>query len=159
MNRLHLGCGDMVLPGWINCDLYDPHAEVRCDVRKLPFGDETVDEIYNAHLIEHFDYFEGQALVDEWKRVLKPGGRLSIETPDFVNLCRVFAEEKEENRYTLYPQFFARPWIPGQTHKFLYTENQLGGLLTNKGFKQVHKVPALRYIGLEHICLRMEGIK
>jgi predicted SAM-dependent methyltransferase len=159
MIKLHLGCGDMILPDFVNCDLYDEHAQVKCDVRKLPYEDDTVDVIYNAHVIEHFDYFAAFDLIKEWRRVLKPGGLLAIETPDFVASCKALVESPEENRYMLYPQFFARPWIPGQTHKFLYTEAQLFGLLRDCGIKEIHRTPALRYIGLEHINLRMEGVK
>lgn len=159
MIKLNLGCGDFVFQGWINCDMYDDHADLKCDVRKLPFEDDSVDEIYNAHLIEHFDFFEAIDLLKEWKRVLKADGKLAVETPDFVAICKAFVDCPEEKRYTLYDQFFAKPWLPGQTHKFLYTETQLGGTLQNLGFRNIVRVPALRYIGMENICLKMECTK
>jgi len=157
--KLHLGCGDMIIPGFINCDLYNDKAEVKCDVKKLPYEDNSIDEIYNAHIIEHFDYFEALDVLKEWKRVLKPDGKLSIETPDFFAICDALVKAPEGERFMLYDQFFGKPWLPGQTHKFLYTENQLGNTLNNLGFRNIIKVPALRYIGMENICLRMNCIK
>jgi predicted SAM-dependent methyltransferase len=157
--RLNIGCGDVILPGWVNCDLYNPKADLKCDARKIPYEDNTVDEIYASHLIEHFDFYEGHAVIKEWYRVLKPGGKLAIECPDLLNLCKVFATSGPEVQTELYVQFYGYPWIPGQQHKFLYTEQALGTVLGNIGFKDVHREPALRYINLDSICLKMVGTK
>jgi len=108
--RLHLGCGDMILPGFINCDLYNPHAQLKCDVINLPFKDNSIEGIYSAHLIEHFDFFQAYHLLEEWKRVLSPGGRLEVETPNLEALCKALVETPEHNRFYFYDQFFGKPW-------------------------------------------------
>jgi len=157
---LNLGCGDMILPGYINCDKYNEAAEVMCDVAELPFDSDSVDAIYASHIIEHFDFKEAFAVLEEWKRVLKEGGILSIETPDLLGTCAAFVNATEENqRVELYGQLFATPWIDGQVHKFLYTESQLHSTLEWLGFKDMKRIPALRYVGAEHINLRMECVK
>jgi predicted SAM-dependent methyltransferase len=157
--KLHLGCGDMILPGFMNCDLYSPQAQVKCDVMHLPYEDDSIEVIYNAHLIEHFDFFEAYHLLAEWKRVLIPGGILAVETPNFEALCKALVEAPEHDRVYLYDQFFGKPWVPGHAHKFLYTPAQLWGTLKNAGFNNIVTVPALRYIGMEKICQRMECTK
>jgi ubiquinone/menaquinone biosynthesis C-methylase UbiE len=159
MKKLHLGCGDMILQGYINCDLYNPRADVKCDALHLPFEDESVDEIYSAHLFEHFDFYEAFKLLEEWKRVLKTGAKLIIETPDLEANCRALVNLPEERRCHLYDQFYGKPWIPGLGHKFLYTEGQLRITLQWMGFKDIVRVPALRYIGMEHLNLKMECTK
>ena len=56
--KLNLGCGDLILEGYNNCDLYNPKADTKCDVTKLPFGNESVEEILAQHIIEHFDFHQ-----------------------------------------------------------------------------------------------------
>lgn len=143
------------MEGWVNCDLYNPAAEVKCDVRKLPFEDGEADEIYSSHLIEHFDFREAFDVLKEWQRVLKPEGILIIETPDFEASCKKFLEIGEQKRVEMYSHFFAKPWVDGETHKFLYTEGQLRWTLGQLGFKDIVRQPALRYIGREDICLKL----
>lgn len=157
--KLHLGCGDVILPGYLNCDMYNKNAQLQCDAMHLPFEDNSVDLIYSAHLIEHFNFFEAYHLLDEWKRVLIPGGKLSVETPNLEALCQALIETPDHERHYFYDHFFGKPWIPGQTHKFLYTPAQLWGLLGNRGFQGIIRLPAKRYIGLEKLCLKMECTK
>ena len=157
--RLNLGCGDMILDGWVNCDLYNDKAQIKCDVRQLPFDSDSVDDIYASHIIEHFDFYEAFKVLDEWKRVLKIGGFLRLETPDLLALCKRFVESDEQNRIGLYPQFYAYPWIDGQQHKFLYTPSQLSWTLDKAGFTAIQRVPAVRYTNIADICLGMVARK
>jgi predicted SAM-dependent methyltransferase/cephalosporin hydroxylase len=154
--RLHLGSGDIYLEGWINCDLYGDKADVKIDCSKIPLPDNSVQEIYACHLLEHFDFHEAFDVLREWKRVLKPKGLLRIETPDLLKSCRAFVGSDEQGRINLYSHFFSEPWIPGQIHKFLYTETQLRWTLEDVGFKNIRTIPASRYIGRENVCLGVE---
>lgn len=164
MSKLHLGCGDMILEGYVNCDLYNPKADIKCDVRSLPFDDDSAEEVYASHLIEHFDIKEAFEVLKEWRRVLKTDGVLVIETPDLYNLCVKFLNTFTNNdfryRYdVLYGFFFAKPWIEGEVHKFLYEEGQLRWMLKQTGFRDIVREPALRYPDKQDICLRMVGKK
>lgn len=47
---------------------------------KLPFVNNSLDFVYSSHLLE--DYADWNPVLDEWVRVLKPGGRLIILVPD-----------------------------------------------------------------------------
>lgn len=61
----------------------DPGA-TRVDLtRKLPLADRSLDAIYGYHVLEHLDRHESRALLQECRRVLRPGGWLRISTPDF----------------------------------------------------------------------------
>jgi ubiquinone/menaquinone biosynthesis C-methylase UbiE len=157
--RLHIGCGIVILPGYINCDMYNPKAELKCDALKLPFPDNSVVEILAVHIIEHFHFHDTFNALKEWYRVLKVGGKLRIETPDLLATCIKFVNSNEQDRVDLYGQFFAIPWVPGELHKFLFTESQLMYELSDCKFKNIIRVPALRYINNEDINLAMEAMK
>ena len=81
--KLHLGCGPTKLEGWVNID-FDPdlNPDVVADVRNLPYEEDSVEEIYASHLLEHFGYEE--PVLEEWHRVLKPGGNITVIVPDVL---------------------------------------------------------------------------
>jgi len=168
--KLHLACGHDYDDSYINVDLYAPEdarCDIRFDVQKLPYPDNSVDEIKAFHIIEHFHFFEIQEVLKEWNRVLKPGGKLWLETPDFLESCRSFVEgsstmNTEDWRVLLYNHFFAHPWVPGQTHKFLFTESQLRTNMSWAGFsKVVRSAPASKYVmnSTRHLFLNVEAFK
>ena len=58
--KLHLGCGDKYLEGFIHCDIrkYE-HIDYVINLNDLStFKDNSVDEIYACHVLEHFGRFE-----------------------------------------------------------------------------------------------------
>jgi glycosyltransferase involved in cell wall biosynthesis len=139
--RLNLGSGSEQLPGYIACDMFDDRADLKWDVAKLPLQDGIADEVRAFHLIEHFNFQAAFPVLREWRRILKPGGRLWLETPDFLESCREFVNADEQRRIQLYGHFWARGWVPGQQHMFGYTENQLRWTLEQCGFQHVKRIP------------------
>src|SRR5687767_12210697 len=74
--KLHLGCGAKFLPGYVHMDV-QPHVHVDRigDISDLSaFADESVDEIYACHVLEHFRRQDMYNVLTEWNRVLKVGG-------------------------------------------------------------------------------------
>lgn len=163
--KLHLGCGKDYRTGYVNVDLYvDEHTKVdqQFNANSIPYADNSVDEILALHVIEHFDFHESQKVLNEWYRVLRPGGKLVVETPDFLAACRDFVKGPEQKRLELYNVFFAAPWIPGQTHKFLFTEDQLSIQLSWAKFQKIARISPLSiYVADEanHLLLAMEAYK
>lgn len=87
--RLNLGCGrHKILGGWVHVDS-DPAVDpdVVADVRDLPYPDGSVEEVFAGHVLEHLDWDEGQAALAEWRRVLRPGGKLGVVVPDFREIA------------------------------------------------------------------------
>jgi len=68
--------------GYVNIDKYDSHADKRMDAGKLDYADGGVDEIYTSHMVEHVAPKDFQAMLCEWQRVLKSGGKLTIRCPN-----------------------------------------------------------------------------
>ena len=81
--KLHLGCGPEKFEGWTNIDFEERYKpDILADARELPFEDNVADEIYASHLLEHFDHRE--PVLEEWHRVLKIGGNITLVVPDLV---------------------------------------------------------------------------
>jgi predicted SAM-dependent methyltransferase len=84
MISLHLGCGRIRIPGYVNVDiLSNKSVDVVADLQQLPWPDASVDRIYSCAAIEHFGRREWVPVLSEWARVLKPGGELKVSTADF----------------------------------------------------------------------------
>ena len=83
--KLHLGCGTNKLAGWVNIDSV---AALKPDLvhdiaQVLPYPDLSVDEILAEDLLEHFDKYMRFVVFGEWARVLKLGGRITVQVPNF----------------------------------------------------------------------------
>jgi SAM-dependent methyltransferase len=81
---LDVGAGNAYDPYVVTVDLLDaPNITVKCDVRKLPedWADQF-DEVRASHVLEHIDFGQTQETLNEWARVVKPGGKLRIIVPD-----------------------------------------------------------------------------
>jgi predicted SAM-dependent methyltransferase len=96
--RLHLGCGECYLDGYINIDFPpDQHsvqlvsrADLHADIRLLDYPGGSIAEVRAHHLFEHFDRPTALALLIRWQGWLQLRGRLLIETPDFARSVRAF---------------------------------------------------------------------
>lgn len=94
--NLHLGCGNLKLPGFINIDINSEKADLKLDIRKLDiFNNATVDQIYNCHILEHIPRNELLNVILEWNRILKVGGILRISVPDFEKVVDIYNKNKD----------------------------------------------------------------
>lgn len=149
MVNLHLGCGKKYWDGWINVDILDT-APVQSDLRKLPFSDNYADVAVAIHVVEHFYAWEVPDMLTEWKRVLKPGGRLVLELPCMNKVIQYMADCLEKkNDMHMQMTWFAFWGDPGHRsegmcHKWGYTKMQIEEVLVNAGFVNV-QTDAPRY--------------
>lgn len=96
--RLHLGCGEVYLPGYVNVDfpaeqhsvLTGIQADVYADLRTLEYPSQSVGEIRLHHVFEHFTRGTALGLLIRWYDWLIDEGKLMIETPDFERMLREF---------------------------------------------------------------------
>ena len=64
----------------------------KADATKLPFKDNSFDTIFNSEMIEHLYPQDSKKMLDEFFRVLKPGGKLIITTPNRSEYRRLIQE-------------------------------------------------------------------
>jgi hypothetical protein len=155
LKKLNLGCGDKILPGYINVDVAGSRQgrkpDVLCDLRKLkPFADNEVDEILSVHVVEHFWRWEIVDVVKEWVRVLKPGGLMVIECPNLLTACQEIMQNPDiaigpgkEGRRSMWVLYGDPGWKdPLMMHRWAYTPNSLMQLMREAGLVNLRQEPA-----------------
>ena len=86
--KLHLGCGTNKLEGWINIDSVKSfNPDLLHDISSpLPYEDQSVEEVLAEDLLEHFDKYLRYVVFGEWVRVLKIGGLMTVQVPNFKKI-------------------------------------------------------------------------
>ena len=151
--RLHIGCGDNHLEGWLNTELTPRGDQIFLDATKpFPFSNDSFDLIYTEHMIEHIPHASARQMVGECRRVLRPGGTLRVVTPDMAFL-RSLLDGVEHPRRAEYFEFYKRHnrlvepftathlvnhFVRAWGHQFIYDRDSLVSLLCDAGFENVH---------------------
>jgi predicted SAM-dependent methyltransferase len=92
--KLHVGCGPKKLDGYRHQDvLAYGHVDYVSPAWSNPEPNETFDEVYARHLLEHLYPWEASRTLTEWHRILKPDGILHLLVPDLEFHCRQLTME------------------------------------------------------------------
>jgi len=145
--RLHFGCGERILDGWVNVDgIPNPRADLLWDLRgPLPLFSQSVQYIFSEHLIEHLRWGEACRFLRECWRVLQPGGAIRLVSPDLEKFVRAYVAQDQG--------FFRRASPespePGGAlnlvfrrdghHHYLFDYAELERALRHAGFVHVHR--------------------
>lgn len=150
--NLDIGCGDNPvwdLPGeWHRLDARPLPGLTYCqdaaDLSNIPA--DTYELIVARDVIEHIGWRDTSKALAEWRRVLKPGGRIHIETPNAWELVGILHESPAAmavrvQRESHFEQFnrtlFGHQDYPENSHKSYFTPRWLKGLMFSVGFSQV----------------------
>lgn len=154
--RLHLGCGTQRKEGFTNIDHRTTKAtDIVCDIRKLPFPDACAATIESYHVIEHVPHVEVRDMLREWARVLKPGGTIVLECPDFDQTVREYIEGNEYRIFNIY----GLQRFKGDFHLYGYNEKRMREVLEDTGFEDVQFKPPQDYHKDLEPCMRAEARK
>lgn len=95
--QLGLDCFGVDMSNYCTVNLNNIKVKI-VDISKnnLPYEDNYFDIVYHKSLIEHL--YSPDQLMKETYRVLKPGGRVIILTPDWVSQMKVFYEDYTHSR-------------------------------------------------------------
>lgn len=137
--KLHLGCGEKYIPGFIHVDIQDyPHVDYRVPVNQLSFAaDHSVDLIYACHVLEHFGRHETDQVLKEWFRVLRKGGLLRLAVPDFEAVAGQY--QQTGNLTELVGLVSGGQRNEYDFHKMVFDEKLLRERLLKAGFTSVSR--------------------
>lgn len=142
LKKLHIGCGHNKPAGWLNTDITD-HADV-CFLdatTTFPMPDNVFEYAFSEHMIEHVSYEAGHVMLREIRRVLKPGGKVRIATPNLRNILALYTDAP-----TPIQAEYMKWSIDRHTHgRSIYTPpHVINTFMTSWGHTFVYDVPSLR---------------
>ena len=164
-DRLHVGCGDIILPEWLNI-FYERRQEYGCLkkgetsfclnynlLKSWPFDDESISFVAGSHFIEHLELSDGIKFLKECYRVLKKGGIVRLSCPDLETYAKnyvanntAFFQDEAIQRGCYFKDaetpgeiFIAKAYDSGGAHKWFYDYESLKHIAIIAGFKSVHK--------------------
>jgi hypothetical protein len=157
--RLHLGCGDERLDGYVNADIRATSAaDIVLDLTELELPRGAVELVYSNAFFEHLARTARAAHLAAVRSALAPAGAACyLGMPYFPNVARFYlagAPGTAGERFDLYNAYRythgdpdGKPdWYFEQLHKSLFDEDELDLLLTEAGFG-AHAVFAYGYPG------------
>lgn len=144
--RLNWGCGAKGEPGWINADLKDgPGIQISGDIRDgLSLDDNSIDYIVSIHALNMIPLPEVVPVLNELKRVLRPGGTLRLAVPNLNKSIAAYL--KGDHAHFLIPDDDASS-LSGKLITYLvwhgytttfFTPEFIEELLVKAGFSAIH---------------------
>lgn len=91
--KLHIGCGSKYLEGYKHVDIMQhDHIDYVTSADNLSMIESnSIEEIYAAHILEHFHRDKIVDVLKEWNRVLVVGGGvIRIAVPDFEAIAQEY---------------------------------------------------------------------
>jgi hypothetical protein len=142
--KIHLGCGERRLEGYVNIDFPPTEHTVQrksvadrfCDILTLRYPADSVAEVRLHHVFEHFQRPEACALLAGWRTWMRPGGLLRIEVPDFwasaARILNPFGRTK--SRAAALRHLYGSHEEAWAVHCEGYTPRSLSGMVSRFGF-------------------------
>ena len=198
--KINLGCASRLIDGYLNIDTDSleeiqaryPNKTISSSLQflqtnffELNLIDSSVEEIRADSLIEHLSFKEEQKFFSKCSQLLKPGGLLYIETPDFEWTVKTWLEAQDdwkdfyrddteaiesshwfgtysygfENRWGyLMASIFGPQNGSGQFHKNAYTESKFLAIFDKIGFVNP-EITRFRWKENRDMMLRVKAYK
>lgn len=135
--RLNIGGGDTEVEGFITVD-----RKIGMEAYPLDLPDGCADEVYASHVLEHFGREDVPRVLADWWRVLKPGGRLRVSTPDVTRVAEMIARRE--------------PFVDGEGKRHSWGAVLSGGQTDDNDYHKSHMDYAdlARFLGgLGGVCI------
>ena len=137
--KLHLGCGDKHIDGYINIDCrYLPQVDEIQDVSILrKYKNESIEVIYASHVLEHFSRWDYMSVLNRWYDLLKPNGILRIAVPDFEAIVNHYIKNKDLR--VISGLLYGGQDYENNFHHWVWDFETLKKELEQIGFKNIYK--------------------
>ncbi len=116
----------------------DVKADIYKDIRELEYPENSIDEIRSHHLFEHFNRVDALKLLLKWRKWLKVGGKLVIETPDFWWCAFVFPFVPHKFQMGLGRHIFGSQEDFWANHLDFWHKGKFKKVLAKMGFEKFH---------------------
>lgn len=158
VKKLQVGAGTSNLDGWLNSDIEPAPDQAYVDATKrTAFADGSLQYIFGEHVIEHLNYEDGLSFLKEAHRILAPGGKVRMVTPNLLQFVAMFdkndaARQKVVKEYAAnkmavhgWPNtpdnlcFILNYEVRSWGHEFVYTPEMLRAHFAAAGFKNIRQ--------------------
>lgn len=160
--RLHLGCGENNIPGYINIDFKSDHhplqtrqrADFFGDIQQLSFPQSSIAEIRSHHTFEHFNRQTALALLASWYYWLVPDGIVIIETPDFERSIKQLCsnEWSHQEKQAIVRHIFGSHEASWAIHYDGWSASKFDYTLSYLGFSKIKLIES-EYLMLRNITV------
>ena len=140
--RLHIG-GEEIKEGWKILNIQKKlGVDFIGDITDLSqFDDESVEEVYASHVLEHVGIAKKSSTFNGIHRVLKKGGKFYISVPNLETLAKVFLQLPEgEEKFTIMMMIYGGQTDCHDFHYIGYWPSFLYSVLGYAKFKRFERV-------------------
>ena len=142
--KLHLG-GKQKKDGWTILNAIDaPEVDIVGDLMDLgQFDDESCDEVYASHILEHVPQKKVVETMSGISRILKKGGKFYCSVPDLEILSKLLIHEKlnTEQKFEVMRMMFGGQIDEYDFHYIGYTWDFFQKYFAGQsGFKSMERV-------------------
>ncbi len=145
--KAHVGAGQNIREGYDNIDAY-PNIHradyvqttvdkfARAETLNTLYQPNTLAEIRLHHVFEHISILDLDRTLRTWNKLLKMGGTVFLEVPDF-DACvrRILALGDDARAEIFYRHIFGSQFTAGEYHRNGLTPKRLTRLLEQYGFE------------------------
>ena len=137
--KLHVGCGNVILPGWTNLDIEKlPGVDVVDNITTLTkIPDNSCDIIYASHVLEHVGRNEFEDVIRTWNKKLKKNGTLRIAVPDFEKI--IIWYQRTKHVIDIVGLVSGGQKTKYDYHKMIYDKKSLTEILLKMGFHDIRE--------------------
>ena len=141
--KLHIG-GEEKKEGWKILNIQQkPNVDFIGDITDLgQFEDNSIEEIYASHVVEHVAQKKVETTLRGIHRVLKDSGKFYVSVPDMDILCKIYLDPKAPPKVKFHTM---RMMFGGQVddfdfHYFGWNFQFMNEFLLKAGFKKIERV-------------------
>jgi len=149
LEYLNVGCSSNIHEGYIHLD-YNWHykLDICWDINKLPYPlkKKSLKGIYSEHCLEHITLNSFKRNIEEFYRLLAPGGTIRIVVPDGEKYVNWYLDIKSGKvRQALYGELEPTPMMNlndifrNYGHQYIYDFETIALILNNFGFIDIKK--------------------
>lgn len=162
--KLNIGAGRTKKDGYISIDAFNSNADILAPANNTGFKENSVDEIFSSHMIEHIDRAELDDVITHWYKILKKGGLVHVLVPNAKLYLQEWLDAENKSDWQHLENWGTR-WImgfegkgAGMYHRNLFCTETLKRLFQRNNFKiQLCEITETRVKNKNHFEYRKNG--